>query len=85
MSKENETPENETPATKGRPSKLNDDQVINIRERYNFEKKEALAEEFGISTAYLYKVATGAAAKGVDFALVPKPAKEEAPAESEAE
>lgn len=94
MAKKNETPvsENEVadtaeveatePAVKGRPSKLTDDQVIDIRTRYNTTKKEVLAEEFGISTAYLYKVATGMAAKTVDFKLVPKPVK---PVEAETE
>lgn len=93
MAKKNETPEVENtevaetaeveatePAVKGRPSKLTDDQVIDIRTRYHTVKKEDLAKEYGISTAYLYKVATGMAAKGVDFALVPKPEKVEEPA-----
>ena len=84
MSKKNENTENEAveatePVVKGRPSKLSDDQVIDIRTRYNTTKKEVLAEEFGISTAYLYKVATGMAAKTVDFALVSKPEKVEEP------
>ena len=86
MSKKNENTENEAveatePAVKGRPSKLTDDQVIDIRTRYNTTKKEVLAEEFGISTAYLYKVATGMAAKTVGFKLVPKPEKVEEPVE----
>jgi len=76
-----ETAENEAtePAVKGRPSKLTDEQVIDIRTRYHSVKKEDLASEFGISTAYLYKVATGMAAKTVDFELVPKPEKVEEP------
>lgn len=65
-------------AVKGRPSKLTDEQVIDIRTRYHTVKKEDLAAEYGISTAYLYKVATGMAAKNVDFELVAKP---EAPVE----
>lgn len=61
---------------KGRPSKLTDEQVIDIRTRYHTTKKESLAAEYNISTAYLYKVATGMAAKNVEFELVPKPEKE---------
>ena len=74
-----ETTEAAEPAAKGRPSKLTDEQVIDIRTRYHTVKKEDLAKEMGVSTAYLYKVATGMAAKNVDFQLVPKPEKVEEP------